>query len=884
MAQQLGSFEKVLRVGEGRRLKRLAEQAVYIGTLEAEFEQLSDVELAGKTVAFRERFQNGETLDELLFEAFAAIREAFKRTLDVRLFDVQLMGGVVLHEGDIAEMKTGEGKTFVATQALYLNALSGNGVHLVTVNDYLAQRDRAWTAPVFEALGMRTAYIENMMAFDPRRDAYLADVTYGTNSEFGFDYLRDNMAVSLDGIVQRGHQFAIVDEVDSILVDEARTPLIISGEPEVAAQLYYDFARVVPNLVGHRSSPGDPKGAAEAAGADFEYDEKHKTVAVTEQGVEKVERALRIENLYDPRNSQLVNHLVQALKAQALYHRDIEYVIEDGEVKIVDEFTGRIMEGRRWSEGLHQAVEAKEGVRIQEEHLTLATITLQNYFRLYEKLGGMTGTAKTEEKEFVEIYNLHVVEIPTNVSVARLDKHDMVFKTKEGKFAAVARDIKERSETGQPVLVGTIAVETSEYLSALLTKQGVQHNVLNAKEHAREAEIIKDAGQLRAVTIATNMAGRGVDIKLGDGVTEVGGLYVLGTERHESRRIDNQLRGRSGRQGDPGETRFYLSGEDDLVRLFAGDRIKGIMERFKIPDDQPMEAKILSRQIEGAQKKVEEQNFVMRKNVLKYDDVLNRHRGRIYEQRRQVLEGDDMSGQVKLWIDDLVEDTANAFTEEQYSEEWDLEALTNAVAGLYPTEITAQELREDLGSDVTRQALIEEFQADARDEYEAKEEAFGPELMRELERFVILQVVDVRWREHLENMDYLREGVHLRSMAQKDPLVEYTSEGERMFTDLGRAIRGEVVLHLFHAELAPQEAADLVQQGRPQDGDPQLRYEHETAAGAQAIAQAGSGQAFAGGAPLVGVQTIEASPHEKRGRNEPCWCGSGKKFKKCHGA
>src|SRR5713226_6703513 len=694
MAQQLGSFEKVLRVGEGRRLKRLAEQATYIGTLEPEFEKLSDDELAAKTVAFRERLANGETLDDLLFEAFAAVREAFKRTMEVRLFDVQLMGGIVLHEGDIAEMKTGEGKTFVATQALYLNALAGLGVHLVTVNDYLAQRDREWTRPVFEALGMRTAFIENMMAFQPRREAYEADVTYGTNSEFGFDYLRDNMSVSLEGIVQRGHSYAIVDEVDSILVDEARTPLIISGEPEVAAQLYYDFARVAPNLVGHEAHPGDPKGAAEAAGADYEYDEKHKTVAVTEQGVTKVERALRIDNLYAPHNSQLVNHLHQALKAQSLYQRDVDYVIQDGEVKIVDEFTGRIMEGRRWSEGLHQAIEAKEGVRIQEEHLTMATITLQNYFRLYEKLGGMTGTAKTEEKEFVEIYNLNVVEIPTNVAVARLDRQDLVFKTKEGKFAAVARDIKERSEAGQPVLVGTIAVETSEYLSQLLTRQGIKHNVLNAKEHAREAEIIKDAGQRGAVTIATNMAGRGVDIKLGDGVVELGGLYVLGTERHESRRIDNQLRGRSGRQGDPGESRFYLSAQDELVRLFAGDRIHSIMDRFKLPEDQPMEAKILSRQIENAQKKVEEQNFVMRKNVLKYDDVLNRHRGRIYEQRRQVLEGEDLSEQIKLWIEEVVEDTVNVFTEEEYAQEWDLEALTNAMAQLYGSEITAQELRE----------------------------------------------------------------------------------------------------------------------------------------------------------------------------------------------
>src|SRR5213080_130595 len=572
------SIESVLRVGEGRRLKRLEQQAAYITTLEPEFEALSDEELKAKTAEFRQRLENGEPLDDLVFESFAAVREARKRASGQRIFDVQLMGGIVLHEGDIAEMKTGEGKTFVASLALYLNGIAERGAHLITTNDYLAQRDAEWNRPVFESLGMSVAYIETMMPFDQRKVAYDADVTYGTNSEFGFDYLRDNMAVSLDGIVQRGHPYGIVDEVDSILIDEARTPLIISGEPETAAQIYNDFARIARQLIPFRSSPGDPKGAAEAAGADFEFDEKFKTVGVTPQGVAKVERALRIDNLYAPENTQLVNHLVQALKAQALYQRDVEYVIQDGEVKIVDEFTGRIMEGRRWSEGLHQAVEAKEGVRIQEEHQTLATITLQNYFRLYEKLAGMTGTAKTEEKEFVEIYNLNVVEIPTNVAVARLDEQDLVFKTKEGKFAAVVRDIKERVETGQPVLVGTIAVETSEYLSHLLTRQGVTHNVLNAKEHAREAEIIKDAGQRSAVTIATNMAGRGVDIKIGEGVVEAGGLYVLGTERHEARRIDNQLRGRSGRQGDAGETRFYLSAQDDLVRLFAGDRIHGIME------------------------------------------------------------------------------------------------------------------------------------------------------------------------------------------------------------------------------------------------------------------------------------------------------------------
>jgi preprotein translocase subunit SecA len=881
---EIGNLEKVLRVGEGRRMKRLQEQAAYVTSLEPEFEQLSAADLQGKTAGFRQRLENGEALDELVFEAFAAVREARKRASNQRMFDVQLMGGIVLHEGDIAEMKTGEGKTFVASLALYLNGLAGRGVHLVTVNDYLAQRDAEWNRPVFESLGMNVAYIETMMSFEARKAAYAADVTYGTNSEFGFDYLRDNMAVARDGLVQRGHAYGIVDEVDSILIDEARTPLIISGEPETAAQDYYDFARIAKQLVPFRSSPGDPKGAAETAGADYEFDEKHKTVGVTPQGVAKVERAIpRIDNLYAPENTQLVNHLYQALKAESLYQLDVDYVIQDGEVKIVDEFTGRIMEGRRWSEGLHQAVEAKERVKIQEEHQTLATITLQNYFRLYEKLAGMTGTAKTEEKEFVEIYNLDVIEIPTNVAVVRADENDFVYKTKEGKFTAVVRDIEERTRAGQPVLVGTIAVETSEYLSQILTRKGIKHNVLNAKEHAREAEIIKDAGQRSAVTIATNMAGRGVDIQLGEGVRELGGLYVLATERHEARRIDNQLRGRSGRQGDPGETRFYLSGEDDLVRLFAGDRISGIMGRFKIPDDQPMEAKILSRQIEGAQKKVEEQNFVMRKNVLKYDDVLNRHRGRIYEQRRQVLEGEDLSEQINLWIEEVVEDTVHVFTEEEYAEEWDLEALTNAMAGLYQTEITADELRQDLGQ-ISREALIEEFQADARDEYVAKEEEFGAELMRELERFVVLQVVDQRWREHLENMEALREGVHLRAMAQKDPLVEYTAEGERMFTELGRVIRGEVVLHLFHAELAPEEAQQqLAQQSQTTNGN--IHYEHETSAGAAAIAAAGGGEAVAAGVPSAGgVQTVHASPHEKLGRNDPCWCGSGKKFKKCHGA
>jgi preprotein translocase subunit SecA len=627
-----------------------------------------------------------------------------------------------------------------------------------------------------------------------------------------------------------------------------------------------------------------PGGAEEIPpGIDFTYDEKFKTVAPMESAIEKVERALGIENLYDPRHVQLVNHLSQALKAQALYQRDVDYVVQDGEVKIVDEFTGRIMEGRRWSEGLHQAVEAKEGVRIQEEHVTLATITLQNYFRLYEKLAGMTGTAKTEEKEFVEIYGMHVVEIPTNEPVIRDDKNDFIYKTTEAKFKAVVEDIKERHAKGQPVLVGTIAVETSEYLSELLTRAGIKHNVLNAKQHEREAEIIKDAGQRGAVTIATNMAGRGVDIKLGEGIVDLGGLYVLGTERHEARRIDNQLRGRSGRQGDPGESRFYLSAQDNLVRLFAGDRIYRIIDRFKIPDDQPMEAKILSRQIENAQKKVEEQNFVSRKNVLKYDDVMNKQRVVIYEQRRQVLEGADLSEEVKAWIDEVIERAVGAYVDPE-SGDLDLDALTQHMQQLYGSEITPDELRED--GITERAALVEEFIEDARDEYAGKEEELGSDLMRDLERFVILQVVDTRWREHLENMDYLREGVHLRAMAQKDPLVEYTAEGHAMFQELNAQIREEVLTLLYHAQLAPEDAEELrrAQEAAAAAGNGGgFSYEHESVAGADAIVAAGLGAETATSTVTRPRQRV-VDEHEKLGRNDPCWCGSGKKFKKCHGA
>ena len=884
--QSFGKFEKVLRIGEGRRLKRLAEQAAYITSLEPDFEALSDAELLAKTAEFRQRLENGETVDDILYEAFAAVREARKRESGQRLFDVQLMGGIVLHDGDIAEMKTGEGKTFVASAPLYLNALTGENVHLVTVNDYLAKRDAEWNKPVFDRLGVTVGWIENMMPFAERREAYAADITYGTNSEFGFDYLRDNMAVSLEGTVQRGHTFAIVDEVDSILIDEARTPLIISGEPETAAKTYYDFARVVRELEGSPLTRKAMKGEdeTELSGADFLYDEKFKTVSPAQIALDKVERALGIENLYDPRNVQLVNHLNQALKAESLYKRDIDYVVQDDEVKIVDEFTGRIMEGRRWSEGLHQAIEAKEGVAIREENVTLATITLQNYFRLYEKLAGMTGTAKTEEKEFVEIYNLHVVEIPTNVPVVRRDENDFIFKTKDAKWGAALEDIVERHEQGQPVLVGTIAVETSEYLSELLTRRGIAHNVLNAKEHERESEIIKDAGQPGAVTIATNMAGRGVDIKLGEGVEEAGGLYVLATERHESRRIDNQLRGRSGRQGDPGETRFYLSAQDDLVRLFAGDRIHGIMERFKIPDDQPMEASILSRQIENAQKKVEEQNFVSRKNVLKYDDVMNTQRMVIYDQRRRVLEGDDLSDELRGWIEEVIAANVAQFAEAESAEDWDLDGLVAQMHALYGTDMTVEELREEVDVD-SREALTEEFVEDALDTYGEREEAFGSELMREIERYVILQIVDTRWREHLESMDYLREGVHLRAMAQKDPLVEYRGEGHVMFEELGRIIREEVVLTVFHVEI---QLDDAEQQLQPAQTPQQLEYEHESTQGADAIAAAGGGAATALAAPpettAMGSPKPAVNEHRDIGRNDPCWCGSGKKFKRCHGS
>jgi preprotein translocase subunit SecA len=873
-------LNKLLRAGEGRTLRRLETVVEEVNAWEETVAAHSDEELRAKTPEFRERLADGESLDDLLPEAFACVREAARRSLGMRHFDVQLMGGMVLHEGRIAEMKTGEGKTLVATLPLYLNALGGRGAHLVTVNDYLARRDASWMGPVYQALGVSVGVIQAEMDPVERKLAYECDVTYGTNSEFGFDYLRDNLATALEQTVQRGYAFAIVDEVDSILIDEARTPLIISGQPEEAPETYYQFAKIARTL-----KPGE----------DFEVDEKRKTVAPGEEAVHKVERALGIDNLYAPENGQLVNHLIQSLKAEALYKRDVEYVVQEGQVKIVDEFTGRIMEGRRWSEGLHQAVEAKEGVPIEAENVTVATVTIQNFFRLYETLAGMTGTALTEANEFHEIYGLEVVPIPTNPPMVRLDQNDLIYKTRDAKFRAVAEDIRERHEKGQPVLVGTISVEVSEYLGGLLARHGIEHNVLNAKNHEREAQIIMDAGQRGAVTIATNMAGRGVDIKLGEGVLDLGGLYVLGTERHESRRIDNQLRGRSGRQGDPGETRFFLSAEDDLVRLFAGDRIYTILDKLGPGDDLPIEHKMLTKRIEGAQKRVEEMNFEIRKNVLKYDDVLNTQREFVYAERREILEGEDVRAQVLEWADEVLEHTVRFYTAGEYPEEWDVDGLFVALRGIYPVSFGP----DDLGpvAELDREDLIDRVLADALRVYEEKEartnalvpadeQEGGDPLMRQLERYLLLQVVDTRWREHLDAMDYLREGIHLRGMAQKDPLAEYRIEGHRMFEEMTGQVQEEVVSLLFHVEIDVADAAALE---AAQHADSGLQYEHGEHSALDEARGAGSGaQSYTAG--VSGGATTSAGGLQRRasadvvGRNDPCPCGSGKKYKRCHGA
>jgi preprotein translocase subunit SecA len=830
---------KILRAGEGKTVRRLSTIAEHIETLEDDYVDLTDAELRALTDTFKERYADGETLDDLLPEAFAVVREAARRTLGQFHYKVQLMGGAALHLGNIAEMKTGEGKTLVSTLPAYLNALAGDGVHIVTVNDYLASRDADWMGRVHRFLGLSVGKILSEMPPERRREAYASDITYGTNNEFGFDYLRDNMAWSLEDRVQRGHHYAIVDEVDSILIDEARTPLIISGPAEENQRWYLEFARIAPRMKKDEH---------------YEVEEGKRTVAVTEEGVAFVEDQLGIDNLYEAANTPLVGYLNNSLKAKELYKRDRDYIVNNGEVLIVDEFTGRILHGRRYNEGMHQAIEAKEGVAIQQENQTLATITLQNYFRLYEKLSGMTGTAQTEAAELNQIYKLGVVPIPTNMPMIRDDETDLIYKTEDAKFAAVIDDIAERHDKGQPVLVGTASVAKSERIASLLLRKGIPHEVLNAKQHAREAAIIANAGRKGAVTVATNMAGRGTDIMLGgnpefmadavlreqglspdetpeeyeqawgealtnakdevakehDEVVDLGGLYVLGTERHESRRIDNQLRGRSGRQGDPGLSRFYLSLGDDLMVRFNGERVAAMMSMLRLPEDVPIEARAVSKAIQSAQTQVEQQNFEIRKNVLKYDEVLNKQRTVIYDERRRVLEGEDLSGQIRDMVRDVVAGYVEGATASGYAEEWELDNLWTALKTLYPVALNVDEAIQEAGgqrSDLTREFLTEELVADAQAAYDAREDELGSEVMRELERRVLLSVLDRKWREHLYEMDYLQEGIGLRAMAQRDPLVEYQREGFDMFAAMMEAIKEESVGFLFNLEVQVEDQA-----------------------------------------------------------------------------
>jgi preprotein translocase subunit SecA len=977
-------IDSVLRAGEGKLLRKLKRIAGQVNSIEEDFAALSDAELRAMTDELRQRHTDGESLDDLMPEAFAAVREAAKRTIGQRHFDVQLMGGAALHMGNIAEMKTGEGKTLTSVLPAYLNALSGKGVHVVTVNDYLAKRDAEWMGRIHHFLGLQVGVILAQMEPDERRKQYEADITYGTNNEFGFDYLRDNMAWGLEECVQRGHNFAIVDEVDSILIDEARTPLIISGPADQNSRWYLEFAKIAPRL--RRGEDGE---------GDYEVDEKKRTVGIMESGVEKVEDWLGIENLYESVNTPLVSFLNNALKAKELYKKDKDYVIINGEVLIVDEFTGRMLHGRRYSEGMHQAIEAKEGVQIKDENQTLATITLQNYFRLYDKLAGMTGTAQTEANEFHQTYKLGVVPIPTNKPMIRADQADMVYQTVQVKFEALVEDIAGRHEAGQPVLVGTTSVEKSELVSRMLKRQGIPHEVLNAKYHEREAAIVAQAGRKGAVTVATNMAGRGTDIMLGgnpefiadlelhhrglspldtpedfeaawpeavekarravaeehEEVVAAGGLYVLGTERHESRRIDNQLRGRSGRQGDPGESRFYLSLEDDLMRMFNADKVAHIMEWLKTPPDVPIESKTVSRSIRSAQTQVEQQNFEIRKDLLKYDDVMNRQRHVIYAERLQVLEGADMHEQIRGMIDDVVAGYVAGATSDGFPEEWDLDQLWRAFRQLYPVGLSLDELIEEAGgerSGLSAEFITEMMRQDAQAAYERREAELTSEVMRDLERRVVLSVLDRKWREHLYEMDYLREGIGLRAWAQRDPLVEYQNEGYTMFDTMKEGIKEESVGSLFNLQVQVQESP-IVEQPPAADGAlAGLGTAAAAGAGAQSAPAVGTGGATGGtgqrpgsaggrarrsrgahaaasgggGQPAPDAPAVPAglargldaprrpgrlqytapsadtpgqaemhtetpsgngSDFSRVGRNAPCPCGSGKKFKQCHG-
>jgi preprotein translocase subunit SecA len=916
----MGLFQKVLHAGEGRKLKLLESIVPEVTALEPEMERRSDDELRALTADFRGRLDQAgdvvtgrqariDALDDLLPEAFAAVREAGRRTIGQRHFDVQLMGGAALHFGWVAEMKTGEGKTLVATLPAYLNALAGYGVHLVTVNDYLARRDAEWMSEIYRFLGLEVGVVVPQIDdWNLKKIAYAADITYGTNNEFGFDYLRDNMAASAEQQAQRGgHYFAIVDEVDSILVDEARTPLIISGRADDAQQLYYQFARIVKGLQRDR---------------DYEVDEAKKTVVPTEDGIARVEEALGVANLYEHVNQNFVHQLQAALRGKELFKRDVDYVVADGEVKIVDEFTGRILEGRRWSEGLHQAVEAKDGVRIKEENQTLATVTFQNYFRMYDKLSGMTGTAASEAGEFAHTYALEVVSIPTNMPMIRADEPDLIYKTEAAKFDAAADDIQERYETGQPVLVGTISVEKSEHLSQLLERRGVPHTVLNAKQHEREAHIVTQAGQPHAVTVATNMAGRGVDILLGgnpeglarsemlaegvdteddearfdelvakykevcaeegDRVREQGGLYVLGTERHESRRIDNQLRGRSGRQGDAGESRFYLSLEDDLMRLFATGAMNWVMDRA-FPDDMPLEARMVTKAIERAQRTVEDRNFEIRKDVLKYDEVMNEQRKVIYQRRQQILDGEDLGEASREAIEDAVEHLIETYCPGEYPEQWDLDEFHQNLTQTMPTDITRERLDDAKHVDELRGLVVD----DALERYDAKEQAIGAETLREIERRVMLSVIDQHWREHLYEMDYLREGINLRAMGQRDPLAEWQREGFDMFEAMMGMIDDDFVRYVTHLEVVTEE------EEAPQPRNLSYSAPEDPVQGAAALQQARAAQPVEealedlGDAPEpvgpIGAANEPVSVEKTPGRNEPCYCGSGKKYKLCHG-
>lgn len=771
---------------EIKKMRRVVEEQ--INPLEASLKNLSDASLAHKTVEFKNRLANGETLDDILPEAFAVVREASRRVLGMRQYDVQLIGGMVLHSGNIAEMCTGEGKTLVAVAPVYLNALEGKGAHVITVNDYLAKRDSEWMGQVYKFLGLSVGLIVHDLDFNQRKIAYNSDVTYGTNNEFGFDYLRDNMVTRLDQMVQRPLHYCLIDEVDSILIDEARTPLIISGPGQKSTDMYYTVAKLVPKL---------------EKDVDYTIDEKQKTVAPTEAGVAKMEKLLHVDNLYDTKNLELNHIFNQALRAETMMKRDRDYVVKDGEVIIVDEFTGRMMYGRRYSDGLHQAIEAKEGCKVERESQTLATITFQNYFRMYDKLAGMTGTAKTEEQEFIKIYGLEVFQIPTNKTICRVDLPDAIYKTKRGKIRAVVREVKRRHATGQPILIGTTSIEQSEELSHYLKKEGIVHNVLNAKYHEKEAMIVAQAGQKGQVTIATNMAGRGTDIVLGDGVAELGGLAIIGTERHESRRIDNQLRGRAGRQGDPGSSQFFLSLDDDLLRIFGGDNIKKFMEKMGLDEDEEIKSKMVSNAIRKAQQRVENRNFETRKYVLEYDDVMNQQRQVLYEQRRRILEGEDMKNQILRMVDELINHAMNTYADEKlYPEEWDLAGLLKYCEKyfLVPGEITVEQI-EDMSREEIQKLLVKT----AHDTYESREKSIGSELMRELEKAVMLKVVDAKWMEHLDNMDMLKEGINLRSYGQRNPIVEYKVEAFDMFEEMEHIIMETIILYMYHIQIRVTE-------------------------------------------------------------------------------